>query len=125
MKKIDSSKSKIPRSTSSEKAKWARIRRVYGLTEEQYNELLGTSCPICLRPWSDTVRPVVDHDHHSGEVRGVLCFYCNHRVVGRHRDGLLMSRVADYLLAERRGWVVPKKKKRKKKKNVSRPKRRT
>lgn len=93
-----------------EKARWQRIFRVYGITKEQYQELDSGKCYICLRPWSDTVKPCVDHDHSTGEVRGLLCFYCNHRLVGRHRDGDLVQRIADYLKEPRRGWIVPKKK---------------
>jgi len=101
-----------------EKARWQRILKTYGIVKEQFDELDHGHCPICLRDWDDRVRPVVDHDHHTGEVRGILCFYCNHRVVGRHRDGALIRRVAEYLEAPRRGWVVPPKKKRKRKKKV-------
>ena len=95
-----------------ERARWARIKRVYGLTREQYDELNTGTCPSCLRLFSDNIRPVIDHDHKTGEVRGLLCFYCNHRVVGRHRDADLMYRVATYL-SRRTGHIVPPKKKRK------------
>lgn len=98
-----------------EKLRFQRIKRVYGLTKEQYEQLYTDSCCICLRPYDDTVHPVVDHDHVSGLIRGIICTYCNHRLVGRHRDGMLVRRIADYLDAPRPGWVVPKKKKRKKK----------
>lgn len=97
-----------------EKARWARIFRVYGITREQYDELDEGNCVICLREWSDAVRPCVDHDHKSTEIRGVICLYCNHRIVGRHRDGALIRRVADYLDRPRKGWLVPPKKKKKK-----------
>lgn len=97
-----------------EAARWARILRVYGLTKEQYDELDKGYCPICLRAWDDRVRPCVDHDHVSGEVRGLLCIWCNRRAVGNFRDGALVRRVADYLDEPRRGWIVPKKKRRKK-----------
>lgn len=105
-----------------EKARWARIKRTYGLTKEQYDELNTGSCPICLRPFTNLVRPVVDHDHVTGHIRGILCFYCNHRVVGRHRDGSLIRRVADYLDRSPKQFLVPVKKK-KRKKVVTRPKR--
>ena len=45
----------------------------YGITPEQFNEMLadqGGKCQIstCNRPAT-----VVDHDHNTGEVRGLLC----------------------------------------------------
>lgn len=97
------------------KARWARILRTYGITKEQYDELDLGHCPICLRGWGPTVRPVVDHDHSTGHVRGILCAYCNHRIVGRHRDHELVDRLARYLEHQPRRWVIPAKKKKKKK----------
>lgn len=96
-----------------EKARWQRILKTYGITQEQYGELDAGHCRICLRDWSPTVRPCVDHDHKTGLVRGVICLYCNHRIVGRHRDGDMLQRVADYLRAPSTGWIVPPKPKKK------------
>jgi hypothetical protein len=93
-----------------EKARWARIKRVYGLEKEDYARLDTGKCPICLRAFGAAVRPVIDHDHKDGSIRGILCFYCNHRVVGRHRDSDLIYRVYEYLAAPRLGYIVPKKK---------------
>lgn len=104
-----------------EKARWSRIKRVYGITKEQYDEMDTGSCPICLRDWSLSVRPCVDHDHITGDVRGLLCIWCNRRAVGRFRDPELVYRIADYLASPRRGWIVPPKKKRRKK-NATRTK---
>lgn len=84
---------------------------MYGITKEQYDAIDLGHCPVCERVWSDRVRPVVDHDHVTSEVRGILCFYCNHRLVGRHRDADLIQRVADYLRSPRPGYLVPPKRK--------------
>lgn len=94
-----------------DKARWTRILRVYGITKEQFDALNVGTCPICLRTFNDTVRPVVDHNHKSGEIRGIICAYCNHRIVGRHTDGDMLHRVADYVIRTT-GYIVPKKKKR-------------
>lgn len=102
-----------------DKARWARILKTYGITKEQYDELDTGNCPICLRDWSDTVRPCVDHDHATGDIRGLLCIWCNRRAVGRFRDYSLVQRIADYLRAERKGWIVPPKPKKKRRKKVS------
>ena len=34
------------------------------------------SCPLCGRSFKK-VEPVLDHDHVSGMVRGILCRFCN------------------------------------------------
>ena len=53
----------------------------YGLTKEQYFKLLESqdnSCAICNTPQSELKQSlVVDHNHTTGEVRGLLCTYCN------------------------------------------------
>jgi hypothetical protein len=96
------------------KAREGHLRRLYGITLEQYDELLArqdNKCPVCLKHESEfTIKLAVDHDHKSGEVRGLLCNYCNHRMVGRHRDPALLRRIADYLEVGT-GWFVPPKKK--------------
>jgi hypothetical protein len=57
--------------------------RKYGLTLVQYAELLAAQCgkcAICGAPESEQRHGVfnVDHDHLTGEVRGLLCWVCNH-----------------------------------------------
>lgn len=109
-----------------EKAKWARIKRVYGITKEQYHELDTGYCPLCLRPWSDTVNPVVDHRHsfkspetqdiHPGYVRGLLCRWCNKFVLGRLSDPIVVRRILSYLESAPTNLTVPEKKKKKRKK---------
>jgi hypothetical protein len=76
----------------------SRIYRQYGITGEEYDEILRAQkgrCYICHRK-PQTLRLAVDHDHVTGEVRGLLCgnneFGCNAAVVanleGAHDGGL-------------------------------------
>lgn len=62
------------RSPRKYKPKWES----YGLTKDEYNALLeacGGSCEICQKA---PERLVIDHDHDTGAVRGLLCDRCNH-----------------------------------------------
>ncbi len=57
----------------------ARYKSLYGITIEEYNILLEFQegkCAICGRPPKNR-RLAVDHDHKTGEVRGLLCMRCN------------------------------------------------
>lgn len=93
------------------------LRYKYGISVAQYNELLEkqeNKCAICGKHEDEEPRALaVDHNHITGEIRGLLCTFCNHRIVGKHRDGDLLRKVADYI-EQGTGWFVPKKKKKKK-----------
>ncbi|QDP45537.1 endonuclease VII [Microbacterium phage FuzzBuster] len=71
----------------------ASIEKTYGLTPEQYDELLkrqGGKCAIC-RAKPKTKRLAVDHDHKTGAVLGLLCSRCNHDLKGSAWDSLAMA----------------------------------
>ena len=67
------------------------LKRRYGITIEQYDEMVSNQhdlCAICKKPEkaihhsSNQIKPLsVDHNHTTGQVRGLLCFKCNY-VVG-------------------------------------------
>jgi hypothetical protein len=63
-----------------------RKRRLsqYNLTDEEYVALLQAQdyrCGICgVLHNTSRGRLCVDHDHESGKVRGMLCFYCNFKL---------------------------------------------
>lgn len=59
---------------------WLKTR--YGITPEDYLAMLvaqGGCCAICrtATPGRGAKHFSVDHDHATGEVRGLLCFKCN------------------------------------------------
>jgi ribosome-binding protein aMBF1 (putative translation factor) len=111
-------------------ARKASLLRNFGITVEQYDELLDAQdgvCAICGKE-PQGQRLAVEHDHGTGEILGLCCFYCNHWLLGRHgRDPEKYQRAADYLRdpPARRvlppGHVAPegKRKKRKRKKPVA------
>jgi hypothetical protein len=56
------------------------LRTLYGITLRQRDEMIdsqGGKCPVCLVEFSKEVSPCVDHDHTTGEIRGILCMSCN------------------------------------------------
>ena len=75
---------------------FAHIEKRYGLSRAQYEALLslqGERCAICRRgpEGSGKKRLTVDHDHRTGEVRGVLCNLCN-VALGSLRDDVRTAR---------------------------------
>lgn len=80
----------------------------YGITEGQYNEMVKKQnyrCAICRRHRNTFKNSLaVDHDHKTGKIRGLLCFYDNKRFVGRHTSETVKKLVA-YLLP---GWKLTK-----------------
>ncbi len=79
----------------------ARFLRVYGLTPEALTALIEAQdglCAICIE------RPAkhVDHDHVTGEIRGVVCFRCNVGIGHFSDRSDLLQRASAYL--ERTTW---------------------
>ena len=71
--------------------------RGYGLTMEQFGLMLESQCGACLICLLPMTRPVVDHDHKTGAVRGLLCRTCN-SALGLLKDSPeVLMRAADYL----------------------------
>jgi hypothetical protein len=70
-------------SASTEAARRGKLKHRYRITQPQYDALLvrqGGMCAICGRPQAAraiSARLYVDHDHETGEVRGLLCLHCN------------------------------------------------
>lgn len=67
----------------------ARVRLTrYGITSEQYRGMLKQQdyvCAICGKEEFQSSCLSVDHDHKTGEVRGLLCHICN-RKLGEWED---------------------------------------
>jgi hypothetical protein len=74
--------------TAEKKRDW-NIRRIYGITLEQYNRMLEEQCNVCAccgqpetRAESRSKRGAmrnlyIDHCHKTGDVRSLLCQECN------------------------------------------------
>lgn len=69
------------------------VRRVYGLTEEQYLQMKSGPCDIC----GTKEGKYVDHCHDTNVVRGWLCPGCN-TAIGQFNDDIdLLKKALAYL----------------------------
>lgn len=86
------------------------LRRVYGITMQQYLEqfkLQDYCCMICKSPQSKEGRKFsVDHNHKTLRFRGILCQHCN-TAIGLIKENLeAAQRLVDYLIEDQKGNKV-------------------
>ena len=79
-----------------------QFRHLYGITYEDYEELLaeqGYACEICRQPHihEKGKRMYVDHDHETGVLRGLLCRNCNSVLGLAHDSSEVLKRAAEYI----------------------------
>jgi Recombination endonuclease VII len=78
------------------------LRKNFGITLEQYNDLLTAQdgrCAICHRHGDWTGRRLaVDHNHATGKVRGLLCGSCNRGIGFLDEDIKVLEGAIAYLL---------------------------
>lgn len=55
-------------------------RRLYGLAEADYDNLLTAQGGVCAVCQEEMERPVIDHDHATGRVRGIVHQRCNVKI---------------------------------------------
>lgn len=70
------------------------------MTLADYERLLdsqGGVCGICFDPPPAGVSFHVDHDHHTGRVRALLCVRCNNALGQLNEDPMLVEMAAEYL----------------------------
>ena len=77
----------------------------FGITHEEYikmHEAQNGLCGICGEPEkafmkTKTMFLAVDHDHETGEIRGLLCTNCNNGL-GRFKDNIdLLKKAIQYI----------------------------
>jgi hypothetical protein len=73
----------------------------YGITPNTYNKLFNEQegcCAICGVHQSELPYTMcIDHDHITGEVRGLLCFRCNTGLGNFEDKAELLERATNYL----------------------------
>lgn len=92
-----------------------RLRKSkWGLTPDQYDALLSAQdhkCPICggsLLEINPKYRHI-DHNHTTGEIRGVLCHSCNMGIGCLKDSQELLQSAINYLTTASTGFKKPRK----------------
>jgi hypothetical protein len=70
----------------------SHLRNRYGITEIEYHAMLekqGYKCKVCGQEHKESRygRIIVDHDHETGKIRGLLCQPCN-MTLGTSKDNI-------------------------------------
>lgn len=97
------------RSCSAARQRISNLRK-YGIAQADYDALLERQGGVCASCGSAPtkgkgLRLVVDHDHTTGRVRGLLCLSCNCAIGHAEDDPRRLRAMADYLerVSERLG----------------------
>lgn len=73
------------------------IEKCFNISLDEYDLILayqGGGCGICGREPKSGKSLAVDHDHATGYIRGLLCFFCNKRVLGARTADVLVKTAA-------------------------------
>ena len=85
------------RKANPDKAKTSDLKKMYGITLEEYNKMRvdqNCSCDICGKHEDDESQSLaVDNCHDTGKVRGLLCHACN-KALGGFKDSFNILRSA-------------------------------
>jgi hypothetical protein len=98
---------KDPRGTEQLQAKERRrTLALYGLAQEEWDRLItlqADRCAVCrtTQPGGRGERWHIDHDHMTGQVRGLLCHRCNMGIGFLRDDPQIMMAAARYVTAHR------------------------
>lgn len=108
-KKVKLLHQKYYKNGGKEKMLQTSLKRKYGLTLKQYNEMglkQAGLCAICGQPetrksrWGGTTSLSVDHNHKTKRNRGLLCFECNTAIGKLKVDEfgiMLLIKAIDYI----------------------------
>lgn len=78
------------------------LRRTFGMTLDEYRVMESAQdgcCAICRQQCKSGRSLAVDHNHETGEVRGLLCGNCNRAIGLLQEDPELFAAAVQYLLS--------------------------
>ena len=78
------------------------LMKQFGITPDDYDRMLkdqNSCCAICGSDKSGNRSKnfMVDHNHETGKVRGLLCYRCNQAIGAFKDNSILLRKAADYL----------------------------
>lgn len=91
-------KKKEPEKYAEVKKKWW-LKNTYGLTLDQYNEILKSQnyqCALCGLELKVDKQTHIDHCHETNKIRGILCNHCNLGIGHLRHDPALIRKAALY-----------------------------
>lgn len=89
----------VQRNKHKTNAKFSRIRKDYGLSKEDYLNLVNeqeNKCKLCFAYIENHFNMHIDHCHTTGRVRGLLCGKCNQGIGLLNHNPKLLGAAADY-----------------------------
>ena len=90
--------------SSTEKRRRSTIKYRYGLSYEDWQKIWDNQngqCIICEKPFISPSDACVDHNHKTGEVRGLLCHRCNCGIGYLNDDPKIMAKAIEYVLGDK------------------------
>lgn len=86
---------------SKDRLKSYQVKAAFGITYEEWVKLMesrGWACEICGRETESSGRTLaIDHDHSTGDIRGVLCQRCNCAIGLLSENDETLRSAIDYL----------------------------
>lgn len=102
----------VERPTTRRARRESHVQRTYGVGPDALAALevfLGGRCAGCRRATGRARALAMDHNHRTGEVRGLLCSVCNRTVVGwaARDNAVVLLRLGLYLIdpPSRAAWL--------------------
>lgn len=74
-----------------------KLRKTYGITVSEYERMSADQDAACCICGETEALLVVDHDHDTGDIRGLLCRACNRGIGMLSDDPKLLTRATAYL----------------------------